>query len=81
MGLVAEYGVQRTGGWLMFPGNLTVYYYEKDSGREDDKGYYSEGRASVLMLMILEWSDIPAIDLDGEYPNKVQDCLPLMSEI
>ena len=53
VGLVAEYGVQRTGGWLMFPGNLTVYYYVKDSGREDDKGYCSEGRASVLMLMIL----------------------------
>ena len=46
MGLVAEYGVQRTGGWLMFPGNLTVYYYEKDSGREDDKGYW---RAITLL--------------------------------
>ena len=52
MGLVAGYGVQRTGSWLMFPGNLAVYYYEKDSGQGNDKGYCSEGRASVLMLMI-----------------------------
>ena len=74
----------------MFPGNLAVYYQvlelkvcccEKDSSQESDKSYCSEGRASVLRLKFLKWSGIPAIGLDGECPNEVQNCLQLMSEI
>ena len=90
MSLVAGCEAWGIGGWLMFPGNLAVYCQvlelkvcccKKDSGQENDKGFCSEGRASVLRLMFLKWSDVPAIDPDGGCPSEVQDCLQLMSEI
>ena len=60
---------------------IEVYWHEQDSGQGSDIHYCNEGRASILKMMILIWSNALTIDLDDEHSNEAKGRLLLAYKI